>query len=801
MDNPIRTQVQELLSGVSQSNIVQTILGYIENNLGMAIGDRTGIEETLNEYIQNGGEYEEPISNYIASLIDSYSNNSRRGPSYQSARIWYQGKDHKDIWYNGQYHKALWMNKPSWNMNGYEWMKLHDPIIIDSEDVWFQHAVGTISIQIESYLKRGKFEGTNYVSNNIFTSNRRGGLSRFDVPLSSFDFYPYGDQGISVRPMVSTIYGPMGLHIEGNYYQGIDKSSSDNNITLPDGESGVLQTPILIDKNNIYYGLIGNIDATNPRNCKLYIYKEEYNTFGTGQHRLNLVRTIDYNDEDYFLGRNSNMSARARGTVDNYPLKVNYLGGAISKLDGNVLCTTGGTSVNLLSAPGDTIFETWAKRFSNWPEEPSKPIRNNSSIITLKELSIPNQVNLKAGIQNLIDKYCSIFFEDYEFIPAFATPHEFIDGTYRQGAYDIVPGSVNPFPINVNGTTLLNGVIFRDMDYYCSDNRESDALDFAAYGKYYRYFVFTFTYLKYVSNAAYAQEEADALINSMEDTKYNFEITATPVYQQKWDPDLNRYMPDYSKQAAISASIRIPAYLVYNNFGVAGIFDYIGAMDDAGLIYVYEDLREEYGWVNYSQRLPIFYQFHGVPYLGWYEVPSASDSFARYGETEGKTRFYRLEQDETLTLVKEYAAGQEVTVTYNSRTTHGGNYTNPFKVRFTGRTFTRSFESHFITEEEDPEIGTIGRLDRVNDWNEYIKTNDTVRFECLLPIKSGKLSKVNRTSILDVTEYMFGYADAMFWMIRGWNNSEASEFSNASPVIRCPFAFDFSGSIFWHCND
>lgn len=803
MDNPIRTQVQELLSGVSQSNIVQTILGYIENNLGMAIGDRSGIEDTIEGYLQNEGEYVDPISNYIASLIDSYSNNTRRGPSYQSARIWYQGKDHKDIWYDGQYHKALWMNKPSWGMNGYEWKKLHDPVLIESWEVWLQYNSSTAE-QLNSFLMRGRFTGDSYEKRRLLLIYRKGGgPAGLLYPVHDLNFYNYGMGKFGVRANEDSQYGPAGLGVNGLSYFTIDKTGTEYRAEVP-GHTGtfLINKPIQIVDRYMYFGYL---DSKNYEDSKVHVYRVDLDSY---QQAPELLQTVEPETngirccDDIYRYR-----TQPRGKESS--LRYNGVGHSIAVLGDNILYVNG-PSISMLRGWGDPLFNTWSRRYGLWPEEEAKGYSlpaYDMSLITLKEMSAPNEVTLRSLISDLKDKYCDFIDDSYTFVAACGNMHSFTDDDGKEyvisGRYDIAPsGGVGGFAIKQHGEdsgfVSLDPLIFSDMAYYSIHrtvtelplgrepvpvsrsnsyyHNSEDGNDFSYNGYYYRYEILTFGFTKRFTYEGATDDVNDVITSlgeSLADDCWYYDLIRFGNAPASYYLAGFGYIVEDPNDRYLNVTVQVPVYLKYSSMGVVGCWDFLDALHTAGQMtvtkeWITPEFVDPYWLYTYDTKSSYVYELGGFIYLKYL--------------SRGTTKFYRINNDGSLTIVKSYTKDQEVLISYiDSSDTHYKS----FKIKFTG--YAQSNMS--ITES--------GLTRWVN------QDNVVIPFDWLLPVKSAKLDTVTRTSLPDDTYYSLSQGSTTYWQIKTADRdaTRTSDFCGDGPVIRCPFPFDFVGAIYWPCWD
>lgn len=190
LGNAVKDLLTKLLENIPKEQVADKIKGFFTDTLKIEIGDVEGFKTTINQFLEGDSETAmDSIANYITGLINQATTESHRGPSYQSSRIYYKGKDHKDIYYQGNWHLALYLLKESWHCDGYEWMKLHDPEFLDTYDIWMQSYPDLVDHSHE-HLMRCEWTGEEKfypydLSNETTSFNLEGDILNMDLCRSN----------------------------------------------------------------------------------------------------------------------------------------------------------------------------------------------------------------------------------------------------------------------------------------------------------------------------------------------------------------------------------------------------------------------------------------------------------------------------------------------------------------------------------------------------------------------------------------------------------------------------------------
>lgn len=244
LGNAVKDLLTKLLENIPKEQVADKIKGFFTDILKIEIGDVEGFKTIINQFLEGDSETAmDSIANYVTNLINQATTESHRGPSYQSSRIYYKGKDHKDIYYQGNWHLALYLLKDSWHCDGYEWMKLHDPEFLDTYDIWMQ-SYPDFMLHSHEHLMRCEWTGEEKfypygTSNNGTDSNLGGDILNMDLCRSnSFSKVSFLTNG--------WYSGNVGFYLTQNergYYRGytpFDNSSNIyNNIDSPLGRKNM----------------------------------------------------------------------------------------------------------------------------------------------------------------------------------------------------------------------------------------------------------------------------------------------------------------------------------------------------------------------------------------------------------------------------------------------------------------------------------------------------------------------------------------------------------------------------------
>lgn len=230
LGNAVKDLLTKLLENVPKEQVADKIKDFFTDTLDIEIGDVEGFKTTINQFLEGDSETAmDNIANYVAGLINQATTESHRGPSYQSSRIYYKGKDHKDIYYQGNWHLALYLLKDSWHCDGYEWMKLHDPEFLDTYDIWMQSYPDLVSHSHEHLMRcewTGEEKFYQYDLSNAATSdNLIGDILNMDLCRSnSFSKVSFLHN--------ESYYGNVGFQLTQNergYYRGYTPFDNSNN--------------------------------------------------------------------------------------------------------------------------------------------------------------------------------------------------------------------------------------------------------------------------------------------------------------------------------------------------------------------------------------------------------------------------------------------------------------------------------------------------------------------------------------------------------------------------------------------
>lgn len=230
LGNAVKDLLTKLLENIPKEQVADKIKDFFTDTLDIEIGDVEGFKTTINQFLEGDSETAmDSIANYVTGLINQATTESHRGPSYQSSRIYYKGKDHKDIYYQGNWHLALYLLKDSWHCDGYEWMKLHDPEFLDTYDIWMQSYPDLVSHSHE-HLMRCEWTGEEKfypygTSNDSTRDNLIGDICNMDLCRSnSFSKVSFlHNEGY---------YGNVGFQLTQNergYYRGYTPFDNSNN--------------------------------------------------------------------------------------------------------------------------------------------------------------------------------------------------------------------------------------------------------------------------------------------------------------------------------------------------------------------------------------------------------------------------------------------------------------------------------------------------------------------------------------------------------------------------------------------
>lgn len=230
LGNAVKDLLTKLLENIPKEQVADKIKDFFTDTLNIEIGDVEGFKTTINQFLEGDSETAmDSIANYVTGLINQATTESHRGPSYQSSRIYYKGKDHKDIYYQGHWHLALYLLKDSWHCDGYEWMKLHDPEFLDTYDIWMQSYPDLVSHSHE-HLMRCEWTGEEKfykydLSNDSTRDNLIGDICNMDLCRSnSFSKVSFlHNEGY---------YGNVGFQLTQNergYYRGYTPFDNSNN--------------------------------------------------------------------------------------------------------------------------------------------------------------------------------------------------------------------------------------------------------------------------------------------------------------------------------------------------------------------------------------------------------------------------------------------------------------------------------------------------------------------------------------------------------------------------------------------
>lgn len=230
LGNAVKDLLTKLLENVPKEQVADKIKDFFTDTLDIEIGDVEGFKTTINQFLEGDSETAmDNIANYVAGLINQATTESHRGPSYQSSRIYYKGKDHKDIYYQGNWHLALYLLKDSWHCDGYEWMKLHDPEFLDTYDIWMQ-SYPDLVLHSHEHLMRCEWTGEEKfyqydLSNAATSDNLIGDILNMDLCRSnSFSKVSFlHNEGY---------YGNVGFQLTQNergYYRGYTPFDNSNN--------------------------------------------------------------------------------------------------------------------------------------------------------------------------------------------------------------------------------------------------------------------------------------------------------------------------------------------------------------------------------------------------------------------------------------------------------------------------------------------------------------------------------------------------------------------------------------------
>lgn len=230
LGNAVKDLLTKLLENIPKEQVADKIKDFFTDTLKIEIGDVEGFKTTINQFLEGDSETAmDSIANYVTGLINQATTESHRGPSYQSSRIYYKGKDHKDIYYQGNWHLALYLLKESWNCDGYEWMKLHDPEFLDTYDIWMQSYPDLVSHSHEHLMRcewNGEEKFYQYDTSNSSTSdNITGDILNMDLCRSN---------SFSKVSLLSNedYYGNVGFQLTQNergYYRGYTPFDNSNN--------------------------------------------------------------------------------------------------------------------------------------------------------------------------------------------------------------------------------------------------------------------------------------------------------------------------------------------------------------------------------------------------------------------------------------------------------------------------------------------------------------------------------------------------------------------------------------------
>lgn len=180
--NIIKNEIKALIALVDWEHIVEVVVGWIKElfKWNLTPEQEDEITNDLDEILDaiDNGDTEtvtEKITIYVSEFIakehvipDYEHHTYKTGPSYQSARIYYHNKDHKDIFYMNNWHWALYLDKSKWNCDGYEWYKLSDPSILDPYEILIQSEGGFFSTFPRRVMKC-KFQTTDELIDTAFT--------------------------------------------------------------------------------------------------------------------------------------------------------------------------------------------------------------------------------------------------------------------------------------------------------------------------------------------------------------------------------------------------------------------------------------------------------------------------------------------------------------------------------------------------------------------------------------------------------------------------------------------------------
>ena len=230
LGNAVKDLLTKLLENIPKEQVADKIKGFLTDTLKMEIGDIESFKATINNLLEGDSETAmDNIANYVTGLINASTTSANRGPSYQSSRIYYKGKDHKDIYYQGNWHLALYLLKDSWHCDGYEWMKLHDPEFLDTYDIWMQSYPDLVDHSHE-HLMRCEWTGEEKfyrydLSNDATRDNLIGDILNMDLCRSnSFSKVSFlHNEGY---------YGNVGFQLTQNergYYRGYTPFDNSNN--------------------------------------------------------------------------------------------------------------------------------------------------------------------------------------------------------------------------------------------------------------------------------------------------------------------------------------------------------------------------------------------------------------------------------------------------------------------------------------------------------------------------------------------------------------------------------------------
>lgn len=721
--------------------VIQIILLYF------SVKDNTG----------NTEEIIEKVTSYTVSLITSWVGNAQRPISYQSARIYYNGKDHKDVYYNGQWHKAIWIHRKKWNCNGYEWMKLHSPTVTDDYDIWLQSDYINSS-RVEEYLMRCEWTGEEIFHLDDYADGWQSLFSNFNA--ANMDMFKKSSLDRALLMTEQSDVGGIGYYLvqdSQGYYKNWSLADRTNthytNIQGPSGSGIRDQMRACVYSSttkDIYVPNEPSIDLNNKyRWCVYAGTVSQYNRTPNPSYS----HEVTVHDDENIPGYNDNT----------FPICQNGDYG-VFLWDGYVF-STNGTSTKALYCGQDPDLT-----FQQYPNRSGTIIAELSGDFpgVLKNRIIEMETHYKpSDILSGFSRYTSIFNTDTRSERIGLAPESFINNPNQTFNYSIdrtnvyldPVGDIKPF--QHNGQAYIYGHIC-----YC----------------YYSYF----------------QDCLEAKNNVVEALRSRWINILTSVDSYR--------LNNSNYEGYVCVIINVPVLFCYGEHGIDDVFDYIRQLSIKNMLSVATFTGErqtgDSGTYKYYAGTQCKFVSKNGSIYGYY-APFESDLAYVANNEDGSSTytndFRTFAQQQSVTYCFDIPFN---TMEINNVTPHSWNSTvlipnienneKNIRMTFNGRT---PFLRYNLYNDNNHLYGT----DAIN-WN----TEDIyidIKFSWLVPIKSAGLVSNNRSIDPSHKWWVFGQKQSAYFAIRSYNSNSVRNLCNNTAYMRFSSPISFAGGKCWQCSN